>query len=99
MHASRSCLFLLNCSPDDQPHSIPVVVTLITERGQGDQTLLTGVRNQLGSLKEQISIEITVTAVSRFGKKHIFTSMIVILFIKNSRWLSVKLYHHSFSIW
>ena len=99
MHASSSCLFLLNCSPDDQPDSIPVVVTLVTERGQGDQMLLTGVRNQLGSLREQTTIKITVSAVSRFGKKHMFTSMIVILFIKNFRWLSVKLYHHSFSIW
>ena len=99
MHASSSCLFLLNRSPDDQPDSIPVVVTLVTERGQGDQMLLTGVRNQLGSLREQTTIKITVSAVSRFGKKHIFILMIVILFIKNFRWLSVKLYHHSFSIW
>ena len=99
MHASSSCLFLLNCSPDDQPDSIPVVVTLVTERGQGDQMLLTGVRNQLGSLREQTTIKITVSAVSRFGKKHIFILMIVILFIKKFRWLSVKLYHHSFSIW
>ena len=44
------------------------MVTLVTERGQGDQMLLTGVRNQLGSLREQISVEILVAAVSRFGK-------------------------------
>ena len=75
------------------------MVTLVTERGQGDQMLLTGVRNQLGSLREQTTIKITVSAVSRFGKEHIFILMIVILFIKKFRWLSVKLYHHSFSIW
>ena len=63
-----SSCFFLNCSPDDQPDSIPVVVTLVTERGQGDQKMLTGVRDQLDSLREQINVEISVTAVSRFGK-------------------------------
>ena len=56
----------LSFSPD--PHSIPVVVTLVTERGQGDQMLLTGVRNRLDSLRQQLRVEISVAAVSRFGK-------------------------------
>ncbi|XP_019850052.1 PREDICTED: hemicentin-1-like isoform X1 [Amphimedon queenslandica] len=49
-----------------EPGSIPVVVTLVTERGQGDQTLLTGVRGQLDSLRQQLRVEISVAAVSRF---------------------------------
>ena len=61
-----SDVFSLSLSPE--PNSIPVVVTLVTERGQGDQMLLTGVRGQLDSLRQQLRVEISVATVSRFGK-------------------------------
>ena len=50
------------------PDKLPIVVTLVTERGQGDNTLLTGVQNQLDSLSQQLSVKISIIELNRFGK-------------------------------
>ena len=49
-------------------HSIPVVVTLITEKGQGDHKLLTGVKDKLDSISQQLHVQLSITSVKRFGK-------------------------------
>ena len=49
-------------------HSIPLVVTLITERGQGDHMLLTGVMEELHSISQQLHVQLSITSVKRFGK-------------------------------
>ena len=49
-------------------HSIPVVVTLITEKGQGDRKLLTGVKDKLDSISQQLNVQLSITSVERFGK-------------------------------
>lgn len=51
-----------------KPDKLPIVVTLVTERGQGDNTLLTGVKNQLDSLNQQLSVKISIIQLNRFGK-------------------------------
>ena len=61
-------LYFSALSPGDQPDSIPVVVTLVTERGQGDEMLLTGVKQKLKSLSQQLSTQVFVKNVTRFGK-------------------------------
>ena len=61
-------LFFLPLLFSTNNHSIPLVVTLITERGQGDHMLLTGVMEELHSISQQLHVQLSVTSVKRFGK-------------------------------
>lgn len=61
-------LFLTTRSSDgEQPDKLPIVVTLVTERGRGDNTLLTGVQKQLDSLSQHLTVKVTVIGLNRFG--------------------------------
>ena len=44
------------------------MVTLITEKGQGDHKLLTGVKDKLDSISQQLNVQLSITSVKRFGK-------------------------------
>ena len=78
-------------------HSIPVVVTLITDKGKGDYKLLTGIMDKLDSISQKLHVQLSITSVKRFGKMTKLLKLLS-LFIFH-RWMPIKLYYHSFFFW
>ena len=54
---------------NDEPNIIQVLVSFVTESGLGSEILLTGIEHILeSSLSQQLTIQISVRGLIRFGK-------------------------------
>ena len=76
-----------------------MLVSLVTEDGQ---VLLTGKHIIESSLNQQLSIQISVRGLIRFGNYCQYENGIMdmlLLFFFHCRWLFIKLYHYSLSFW
>ena len=62
-----------------QVHTIPIVITLVTKSGASEQ-LKIGVQHQMAMLGRQLSVNISIAEVDRFGKTY-FNLFLIILFL------------------
>ena len=66
-----------------QVHTIPIVITLVRKGGASEE-LKDGIQHQMAMLGRQLSVNISVAEVDRFGKTY-FNICLIFVFI---RWLS-----------
>ena len=79
-----------------QVHTIPIVITLVTKSGASEE-LKDGVQHQMAMLGRQLSVNISVAEVDRFGKTY-FNLCLIFCVYKMAVLLTKLSYHHILTI-